>query len=306
MYSKFKIYAFALCAFSVPVFSSCSDDDDNDVTERLIKVGEITFENTGIILAGPDSYGADLYSDFAGGQRYTAGSIAFNKGTDAICFGLNTQGDWFPGIATLYNGGLFLSQFNFRSNPEDKSADWWYSFNNQCSVYNIDSTDGTNRGAGADGSDTFAVINGSCNASDIATVYGTGKEVSLGGFRFDNNSEFIVGEIEICNTSYTYGVVENGNNFSQPLKNNQGWLKVLAYGYDAKGNLTAGSPIEYYLCDYRTASAQKSMDRDWEDWDLSRLGKINRVVFNFEGSDTSEYGLNTPGYLALDNIEIYK
>jgi len=46
-------------------------------------------------------------------------------------------------------------------------------------------------------------------------------------------------------------------------------------------------------------------DNDWEDWNLKALGNVNRVVFNFEGSDAGEYGLNTPGYLALDNIEIY-
>lgn len=86
---------------------------------------------------------------------------------------------------------------------------------------------------------------------------------------------------------------------------NNGWFKVLAYGYDATGHMTTGSPVEFYLCDYRAGSKTKNLDNDWEDWNLKALGNVNRVVFNFEGSDAGEYGLNTPGYLALDNIEIY-
>ena len=34
------------------------------------------------------------------------------------------------------------------------------------------------------------------------------------------------------------------------------------------------------------------------------MGRVNKVVFNFEGSDTGQWGLNTPAYLALDNITI--
>lgn len=304
MYTNLKTCAFALAVCAIPLLSSCSDDD-NDGPKGTVKVGEITFENTDIILAGPDSYGANLYADYTG-ERFTDGSITFNKGADAIKFGLNTQGDWYPGIATLYNGGMFLSQFNYRSNPEGKTGDWWYSYNNQCSVYNDDSRDGTNKGAGDDGSNTFAIVNGSCDASAISSVYGRGKEVSLGGFSFDNNAEFVIGDIEVCNTSYVYGVVENGNGFANSLKpENNGWFKVLAYGYDAAGNMTVGSPVELYLCDYRSGVKAKKLDNDWEDWNLSALGNVNRVVFNFEGSDAGDYGLNTPGYLALDNIEIY-
>ena len=97
MYNNFKICAFALCAISLPLLSSCSDDD-NDGPKGMVKVGEITFENTNIILAGPDSYGANLYADYTGGDRFTVGSIAFNKGANAITFGLNTQGDFYPDI----------------------------------------------------------------------------------------------------------------------------------------------------------------------------------------------------------------
>lgn len=305
MFNKFQIYAFSLCALSLPLFTSCSDDDDNDGPKGMVKVGEITFENTNIILAGPDSYGANLYADYTGGQKFTAGSIAFNKGANALTFGINSHGDYFEGTTTLFNGGMFLSQFNLRSNPEGKTGDWWYSYENQCSVYNTESVDGANEGAGDDHSNTFAVINGKCNSAEMSTTYGRGKEVNLAGFSFDNNAEFVIGDVEVCNTSYVYGVIKNGNDFSQALEGAKGWFKVLAYGYDAAGKMTAGSPVEYYICNYSDNAPRKAIDNDWEDWNLSKLGAVNRVVFNFEGSDSGEWGLNTPAYVAMDNIEIY-
>ena len=145
MYNNFKICAFALCAISLPLLSSCSDDD-NDGPKGMVKVGEITFENTNIILAGPDSMARTSMQTTLAAIGSPPAPSHSTKGANAITFGLNTQGDFYPDIATLYNGGMFLSQFNLRSNPADKTGDWWYSFNNQCSVYNVESVDGANRG----------------------------------------------------------------------------------------------------------------------------------------------------------------
>ncbi len=66
-----------------------------------------------------------------------------------------------------------------------------------------------------------------------------------------------------------------------------------------------GRPVEYTICNYSQNGPVQAIEDDWEDWDLSALGAVNRVVFNFEGSDASEWGLNTPAYLAIDNIKIY-
>ncbi len=308
MNNLFKYYAVALGITAIPMLTSCSDNDNNNdgAPEGYSKVGEITFENSSVLLAGPDSYGANLYNEFTEGEKFTSGAIAFNHGADAIEFGLNTHGDYYEGIATLYNGGMFLSQFNLRSNPPTKTDGWWYSYENQCSVYNTDSQDGANKGAGDDGSNTFAIINGFCDENAISTSYGNGKEVSIGGFNFANNAEFLIGDIEICNTSYVYGVIQNGNNFAASLVNAKGWFKVQAYGYDAQGQMTnGGQPLEYTICDYRENGTPKNIDDDWEEWNLSQLGEVNRVIFNFVGSDISYGYLNTPGYIAIDNIEIF-
>ena len=88
----------------------------------------------------------------------------------------------------------------------------------------------------------------------------------------------------------------------QTLKDARGWVKVTATGYDAAGTKTA--TVEKYLCDYRNIGSAIEIASTWQLWDLSAMGRVNKVVFNFEGSDTGQWGLNTPAYLALDNITI--
>ena len=39
--------------------------------------------------------------------------------------------------------------------------------------------------------------------------------------------------------------------------------------------------------------------------DLSDLGEnVCTIAINFEGSDSSAYGLNTPAYIAIDDINV--
>jgi hypothetical protein len=40
----------------------------------------------------------------------------------------------------------------------------------------------------------------------------------------------------------------------------------------------------------------------WEWFDLSGLGAVDAIRFDFSGSDVSQWGLNTPSYFAMDNL----
>lgn len=272
-------------------FTSCSDDDSDDRTFVTV-----TFENTGAILAGPTSYGANLYYGFDGTQ-YSGASIPVT-GNVKLEFGLNVS-SW-TNEKDFYGGGMVLSNWNLRSNPagQDKE-DWWYTYENQCSVYNLGSADGANKGAGAGSSNTFAVAFG---------YDGPQSSNAAARFSFTGNAEFPLASIEVCNTSYTYGVLMNGNPFGNTPDKNiieaKGWFRVEFYGFDAQGNPTnGGKPVELYLADGRSSASAVVVDR-WTVCDLSPLGKVNTVKVSFNGSDTGEWGLNTPTYVALDNLVI--
>ena len=275
---KFLYLAAALAVgFSM---ASCSDDNDD---RSFVTV---TFENTGIELAGPTSYGANLYENYSG-RKFTEGTIDLT-GTVKLHFGINES--LFDDEINLYNGGMALSQWNLRSNPADESnASWWYSYQNQCSVYNTASVDGANKGAGAGGSNTFVVCNGYSDNNSMSSC----SRMSLTG-----NAELYVVSLDVCNSSYTWGTMMNKNPYGstpeQNLQEAKGWFKVEFYG---------GKPVEFYLADYRDGSATATPAiSTWRSVDLTALGKVNAIEINFKGSDTGLYGLNTPAYCCIDNV----
>ncbi|MBP1612597.1 MAG: hypothetical protein H6Q13_45 [Bacteroidetes bacterium] len=307
-----KLFYFRLMATTVALTSliaSCSNEDDgfytdfkgSNATTRTAISGDtiiIDFENdANILLAGPTSYGENLYSTYSG-AKFTSWSEAISGFSCGINF-LNGSNEY-------YNGGIAISNWNIRSNPAGKTGDWWYSYLNQCSVYNTTSTDGSNQGAGYGGSNNFGVMYGYSDTYNASYM-------SNPDFHFATGVEFIVKKMYICNSSYLYGVMKYGNQFgisgsAVSLEQAKGYFKVLAYGFDVNGNATNnGQPVEKYLADYRNGtSTPTSISTSWSAWDLSALGSINKVKFNFVGSDSGAYGLNTPAYLCIDNICIYQ
>ena len=292
-------------------FTSCSSDDSNDYTVEEPKYRIIDFENTGITLAGPTSYGANLYSNYSGTKFINAEIPASPDGVK-LQFGIAVSP--YTGEPEFYGGGMVLSQWNYRSNPATVTDDesWWKSSQNQCSVYNLASADGTNTGAGGlidmwgnagSGSNTFAVING-CDQ----TKYNPTLSDNCAEINFSKSAELTVHAVQVCPTSYVFGNIAGRNPFGCPtsLKEANGYFCVLAYGYDADGRPTNnGKPATFYFCDYRETSIPNvEYVTGWQTWSLAELGKVNKIRFDFDGSDVGEWGINTPTYACFDNFLI--
>lgn len=84
-----------------------------------------------------------------------------------------------------------------------------------------------------------------------------------------------------------------------PLLNS--YFKVEFKGYDANGNKTG--EVEVYLADFRNGSTLGVRD-GWLPVSLESLGKIHTLQIDFESSDEGEYGMNTPAYVAIDDIVV--
>ena len=88
-----------------------------------------------------------------------------------------------------------------------------------------------------------------------------------------------------------------------------GWFKVVFVALDATGKPT-GKEVEYYLANFDSSKDAESgltnkIRTGWNQLDLSGLGdSVCTVAINFEGSDSSAYGLNTPAYVAIDDIDV--
>ena len=124
---------------------------------------------------------------------------------------------------------------------------------------------------------------------------------------FPTGSEFIVKSISICNSTYTALTMKNGDSsfakkFGGISGNDPDWFKVTVLGFNAAGDSVKS--VDLYLADYRsTDNAKDYIINKWTTFDLSLLGKINKLTFRFSSSDNGAWGMNTPAYICLDNIK---
>ena len=73
------------------------------------------------------------------------------------------------------------------------------------------------------------------------------------------------------------------------------------------GQTTTGQPVgtslDVYLADYRFANDADDFVLDtWETVDLTGLAGAATLTFTLESSDVGQFGMNTPGYFAVDNL----
>lgn len=111
--------------------------------------------------------------------------------------------------------------------------------------------------------------------------------------------------IDISNTTYAALSMKDGDAFAKKFGgitgNDPDYFGWTITGTDAS-NKVIGS-IDVYLADYRFAN--NSLDYIVSQWitvDLSSLADAVRLDFTPFSSDIGQFGINTPTYLAADNI----
>ena len=128
---------------------------------------------------------------------------------------------------------------------------------------------------------------------------------------FGDDVARVIDHMYVCNTNYTLNQLvcgvgsEAGNTFggSWTGLSDDAWLKIVAYGFDdvdADAYADPISQIEFYLVQ------GKDVVTDWQKWDLSELGAVKKVRFNFLYSDEmgGKYGFTIPGYFAYDDVAV--
>lgn len=128
---------------------------------------------------------------------------------------------------------------------------------------------------------------------------------------FGDDVARVIDHMYVCNTNYTLNQLYNGvkseagNNFGGNWEGltDDAWLKIVAYGFDdvdADAYADPISQIEFYLVQ------GKDVVTDWQKWDLSELGAVKKIRFNFLYSDEmgGKYGFTIPGYFAYDDVAV--
>lgn len=250
-------------------------------TTDVFTVTVVTFEDVPAqYLAGPTSYGENLYPAY--GDGFVSGY------TDpATNLSLTIPHEFMPGIVDGFSiGGSAVSKWNDMTTA---------GYTNQCSVYYKDATSGK---GGNNGSETFSIVFAASGWGPDYPTY----------IKFEDGAEKTIDHIYISNSTYAVLSMRNGDGFARVLGyNDQDWFSVTIQGYDKNEN-PVGDPVVYYLADFRTASAP-GIVLDWHKVDLSSIGKVNRLQFFMNGSNdptpnNGNNNLKTPAYFCMDDIAI--
>ncbi len=115
-------------------------------------------------------------------------------------------------------------------------------------------------------------------------------------FYFSDDKARVIESVDVINTAYVLNSLTNGDGFA-PAATDASQFVVHFEGTHADGTT---SEVTFLLADGRNFVA------DWTSVDLTSLGAVKSLRTYVTGSSDLEgdYGLNTPGYVALDNIKV--
>ncbi|MEE8164319.1 MAG: DUF4465 domain-containing protein [Myxococcota bacterium] len=110
---------------------------------------------------------------------------------------------------------------------------------------------------------------------------------------------------EFTNTTYAALSMRDGDSFAKQFGGLTGgdpdFFRLLIEGIDDQGGSTG--LVELMLADYRFEDDVFDFILDvWVFLDLTGLGIVSELRFDFESSDVGGFGINTPTYFAIDNL----
>lgn len=141
-------------------------------------------------------------------------------------------------------------------------------------------------GEGAGESATYALAYASVSQPAVVKTADTSGQVIAGAY-FTNNATAV--------NRALYGDAFGVTAFTQG-----DFMKVHCVGF--LGEDTVGQ-TDLYLIDYRSANASEHyILQEWKWFDLSVLGKVNRVEFAVMSNQQNEFGEVFPQYFCLDNF----
>lgn len=109
----------------------------------------------------------------------------------------------------------------------------------------------------------------------------------------------------VTNSTYSYLSMRDGDAFAKKFGGESGkdpdyfFLTVKKYA----GGVLSDDSIDVYLADYRSSDPSKDFIlSDWKYIDLTVLGQVDSLVLRLTSSDVGIFGMNTPAYVAIDEV----
>lgn len=215
----------------------------------------------------------------------TATFESFNLGVDSALNGSDQQGGFQDG--NLFFPNTYDTQFNswFGFSVSSKTDVSTAGFTNDLSCI---------AGEGAEDSNTYGVAFMSYLSNNVvAKLNGPALGGALEG-------------MYVNNSTYAYLSMRDGDAVAKKFGGISGddpdffLLTIQKY---KNGNLSSDK-IEFYLADFRFSNnADDYIIDEWTYIDLSSLGNADSLAFSLSSSDVGQFGMNTPSYFCLDNIQ---
>lgn len=147
--------------------------------------------------------------------------------------------------------------------------------------------------------------------SAISGTGSNGTNTYAIGFLSANNSMFLnepttIKSLDINNTTYAALSMEQGDAFSKKFGGDTGddpdYFLLTIHFFN--NDVATEDSIEFYLADYRFED--NTMDyivNEWTTIDLSEIENLyDEIRFTLTSTDNGAFGMNTPNYIALDNV----
>ena len=183
------------------------------------------------------------------------------------------------------SGAFYTGRYKFKNTYDPQYGSWsGFAYSNVTTTEFIDYADksafGNVTGSGHN-SDNYGV--GYCMAPIYMDVVNAYDPITLEGFY-------------LTNSNYSYSSMKNGDGYSQKFK--QGDYLLLTVR-----DITSDKKVECYLADFRSENEDEHYILDTWQWvDLRSLGDVTGLEFVVTGSQNNNWGLLTPAYFCIDDI----
>lgn len=131
---------------------------------------------------------------------------------------------------------------------------------------------------------------GYSGSSNFCVVYGSMDSISI-----DPGTK--VNGFYITNSAYSKNSFTKGDSYAKALKQEGDFFKVTVTGVKADR-----SEVKKEIMLAEVVYGSLVYINNWRWVDLSDFGEVSTLRFSFTGSDTGQYGLNTPAYCVIDNL----
>ena len=205
-----------------------------------------------------------------------------------------------PGGGVYYNGSDGAGSFaSGGASFNNNFTDWGYGFTSWANFAYSTTSDTTTSGYVNEYS---AYSSGNSGAYGIAyfSAYDPAPRITFA-------QAVAPQSVLLTNTTYAaLDMLSGASGFSKKFGGATGddpdWFRVTFTGYDASSAVTG--TVVFYLADFRFSD--NSLDYIVDDWtsvDLSGLGSgVRAIELSFASSDVGMFGINTPTYVAFDNL----